>query len=144
MTMRLDIVTNDAGDLVRREHARELGAGVVVALYRLAKQAQLHDLTNQAFVRQLEQTHQIIGEYFVGVFKKGVTYDAASELAELLEWCGGSELSIARDVTQPELLAFAEAISVAMRAEKGRGFRSPSPKIRLRAVGDAARLRGPG
>ena len=29
-----------------------------------------------------------------------------------------------------------------MRAEKGRGFRSPSPKIRLRAVADAARLRG--
>ena len=44
MTMRLDIVTNDAGELVRREHARELGAGVVVALYRLARQAQIHDL----------------------------------------------------------------------------------------------------
>jgi hypothetical protein len=162
MTMRLDIVTNDAGDLVRREHARELGAGVVVALYRLARQAQLHDLTNQAFVRQLEQTHQIIGEYclragtnvsilfadkavFVaGQLLKGsrTAYESAAELAQLLEWCGGSELSIARDVTQPELLAFAEAISVAMRAERGRGFRSPSPKIRLRAVGDAARLRG--
>ena len=162
MTMRLDIVTNDAGDLVRREHARELGAGVVVALYRLAKQAQLHDLANQAFVRQLEQTHQIIGEYclragtsvtilfaqkavfIAGQLLKGsrATYEAASELAELLEWCGGSELSIARDVTQPELLAFAEAISAAMRAEKGRGLRSPSPKIRLRPVGDAARVRG--
>jgi len=63
MTMRLDIVTNDAGELVRREHARELGAGVVVALYRLARLAQVHDLSNQAFVRQLEQTHQIIFDY---------------------------------------------------------------------------------
>ena len=162
VTMRLDIVTNDAGDLVRREHARELGAGVVVALYRLARQAQMHDLGNQAFVRQLEQTHQAIGEYclrsgmnvnvlfakravfIAGQLLKGSrgTYEAAAELAELMEWCGGSELSIAKDVTQGELLALAEAISAASRAEKGRGFRSPSPKIRLRAVGDAARMRG--
>ena len=162
MTMRLDIVTNDAGELVRREHARELGAGVVVAVYRLAKVVQMHDLGNQAFVRQLEQTHQIIGEYclrsgtnvnvlfankavfIAGQLLKGSrgTYEAATELAEIMEWCGGSELSIARDVTQSELLAFAEAISAALRGEKGRAFRSPSAKIKLRAVGDAARSRG--
>jgi hypothetical protein len=162
MTMRLDIVTNDAGELVRREHARELGAGVVVALYRLARQAQLHEISNQAFVRQLEQTHQIIGEYCLrsgmnvnilfaerAVFVAGQvlkgsrgTYESAAEMAEIMDWCGGAELSIARDVTQPELLAFAEAISAAMRAEKGRGFKSPSPKIRLRPVGEAARNRG--
>jgi HD-GYP domain-containing protein (c-di-GMP phosphodiesterase class II) len=160
--MRLDIVTNDAGDLVRREHARELGASVVVAIYRLARQAQLHDMTNQAFVRQLEQTYQVIGEYclrsgvsvnilfaqkavFVaGQLLKGsrAIYESAAELAEILEWCGGSELSIAKDVTQAEVFALAEAISTAMRAEKGKGFRSPSPKIRLRAVGEAVRLRG--
>jgi tetratricopeptide (TPR) repeat protein len=162
MTMRLDIVTNDAGELVRREHARELGANVVVSLYRLARLAQLHDLNNQAFVRQLEQTHQTIVDYclragthvsilfanravFVaGQLLKGSRekYDAATELGQIFEWCGGSELTIAREVTQSELLAFAEAISAAMRAEKGRGFRSPSPKIRLRAVNDAARVRG--
>jgi hypothetical protein len=61
MTMRLDIVTNDAGELVRREHARELGAGVVVGIYRLAKLAQMHDLTNQAFTRQLETTTSTSG-----------------------------------------------------------------------------------
>jgi len=162
VTMRLDIVTNDAGELVRREHARELGAGVVVAVYRLAKVVQMHDLGNQAFVRQLEQTHQIIGEYclrsgtnvnvlfankavfIAGQLLKGSrgTYEAATELAEIMERCGGSELSIAREVTQSELLAFAEAISAALRSEKGRTFRSPSPKIKLRAVGDAARSRG--
>ena len=162
MTMRLDIVTNDAGENVRREHARDLGAGVVVALYRLARLAQVHDLTNQAFVRQLEQTHQIISDYclragtnvnilfaqkaiFVaGQLLKGSrgTYESAAELGEILEWCGGSELAIARDVTPPELLALAEAISTAMRSERGRGFRSPSNRIRLRAVNDAARLRG--
>lgn len=161
MTMRLDIVTNDAGEGVRREHARELGAGVVVAIYRLAKLAQLHDLTNQAFTRQLEQTHQIIGDYclrsgsnvnvmfahkaiFVaGQLLKGSrgTYEAATELGELFERLGGSELSIQRDLTREELLAFAEQISLSYRAAAG-SFRSPTPKIRLRVVADAARLRG--
>ena len=162
MTMRLDIVTNDAGELVRREHARELGAGVVVSIYRLAKLAQLHDLTNQAFLRQLEDAHKLIQDYclrsgsnvsilfaakaiFVaGQLLKGSrgTYESASELAEILEWCGGSELSITRDVTLDELRAFAEAISGAMRSEKGKGFHAPSTRIRLRPVADAARLRG--
>jgi hypothetical protein len=162
MTMRLDIVTNDAGELVRREHARDLGANVVIAIYRLTKLAQLHDLTNQAFLRQLEQTHQAILEYglragtnvnilfaqkavFVaGQLLKGSrsTYEMATELGEILEWCGGSDLTVARDISPQEVHAFGEAVSFAMRAEKGKGYRQPSPKIRLRAVTDAARLRG--
>ena len=159
MTMRLDIVTNDAGEGVRREHARELGAGVVIAIYRLAKLAQLHDLANQAFTRQLEQTHQIIGDYclrsgsnvnvlfahkavFVaGQLLKGSrhTYEAASELGELFERLGGSELYIQRDLTREELLAFSEQISNSYRGQR---FRAPTSKIRLRPVADNARLRG--
>jgi hypothetical protein len=161
MTMRLDIVTNDAGELVRREHARELGAGVVVAIYRLAKLAQMHDLGNQAFVRQLEQTHQLIGEYclrsgsnvsvlfaeratFVaGQLLKGNrgAYEAASELGALLERIGGSELHISRDVTREDLLAFAEQISLFYRTGNAAQLRLP-PKIHLRRVADVARLRG--
>jgi hypothetical protein len=161
MTMRLDIVTNDAGEGVRREHARELGAGVVISIYRLTKLAQMHDLTNQAFTRQLEQTHQIIGDYclrsgsnvnvmfahkavFVaGQLLKGSrgTYEAAAELGDLFERLGGSELSVQRDLTRDELLAFAEQISISYRAGAGT-FRSPTPKIRLRQVADSARLRG--
>ncbi len=161
MTMRLDIVTNDAGEGVRREHARDLGAGVVVAIYRLMKLAQLHDLTNQAFLRQLEQTHQSIGDYclrsgmnvsvlfaqravFVaGQLLKGsrAIYDSANELGATLEWCGGSELSIDKEVTQADLHGFAEAISKAMKAGRGR-FVATSTKIRLREVNDAARLLG--
>ncbi len=170
MTMKLDIVTNDAGEGVRREHARELGAGVVVAIYRLAKLAQLHDLTNQAFTRQLEQTHQIIGDYclrsgsnvnvmfahkaiFVaGQLLKGSrgTYEVASELADLFEKLGGSELSIQRDLTRDELRAFAEHISssyrtaspVSARGSGGAESVLATSKIRLRPVADAARLRG--
>jgi hypothetical protein len=162
MTMRLDIVTNDAGELVRREHARDLGSGVVIAIYRLAKLAQMHDLSNQAFTRQLEQTHQQINEYglragmninilfaqravFVaGQLLKGSykTYEMATELGDMLEWCGGQELTIQRDVSQAELYALAEALSLATRNEKGRGLELGTDKIRLRPVADAARLRG--
>jgi hypothetical protein len=162
MTMRLDVMTHDAGDLVRREHARDLAAGVVVAVYRLARLAQMHDLGNQAFVRQLEDLHALLHDYclrsgcdlnvlfarravFVaGQLLKGsrATYESAAELAAILEHCGGSELTIAKDVTPAELHAFAEAISAAMRVEKGKGWRPPSPRVRLRAVTDAARLRG--
>lgn len=158
---RLDIVSNDAGELVRREHARDLGASVVVALYRLAKLAQLHDLGNQAFLRQLEQTHQVVADYclragtnvnvlfahravFVaGQLLKGSrgTYESASELGEILEWCGGAELTIAGAVTVKELRAFAEAISAALKSGRG-SFQTPSQNIRLRPVTEAARLRG--
>lgn len=161
MTMRLDIVTNDAGDLVRREHARELGAGVVVAIYRLAKLAQMHDLGNQAFVRQLEQAHQAIGEYclrsgsdvsalfahkatFVaGQLLKGSrgVYEAAAELGALLDRLGGAELHVSRDTTREDLFAFAEAISVFHRSGNASQVRLP-PRIHLRKVADAARLRG--
>ena len=118
MTMRLDIVTNDAGELVRREHARDLGSSVVVAIYRLAKLAQVHDLQNQAFTRQLEQTHQIISDYclragfainvlfahkaiFVaGQLLKGSrgVYNCAAELGEIFERLGGSELFIDKEI----------------------------------------------
>ena len=161
MTMRLDIVSNDAGELVRREHARELGANVVIAVYRLAKLAQVHDLQNQAFTRQLEQTHQVIGDYclrsgmnvqvlfahkaiFVaGQLLKGSrgAYEAASELGEIFDRLGGSDLFIERSVSREELMAFAEQISLGFRAAPG-SFRSPTTKIRLRQVTDAARLRG--
>ncbi len=158
---RVNIVSNNAGDLVRREHARDLGASVVVAIYRLAKLAKLHDLGNEALRRQLEQTRDAIHDYclragtdvdvlfahravFVaGQLLKGSRgiYDSAAELGEILAWCGGSELAITRDVTLEDLHAFAEAVSAAMRAERG-SFRSPAKSIRLRPVAEAARVRG--
>jgi len=163
MTMRLDIVSNDAGELVRLEHARDMGSSNVQAVYRLLKLVQLHDMTNQAFVRQLEQTHEAIVEYglrsgahfnvlfaskavFVGgQLLKGTraAYEAATELGDILEWCGGSDLTIQKDVAQRELQLFAEAVGAALRGAKGgSAYKAPSPKIRLRPVTDAARFRG--
>ncbi len=161
MTMRLDIVTNDAGELVRREHARDQGASALMAVYKLAKLAQVHNLTNQAFLQQLDQTVAIVGDYclrsgtnlnilfahkaafITGQLLKGSrgVYQLAAELGEIFEWLGGSELVMQRDISREEMLAFAEEISRCMRTERG-SFRSPTPKIRLRQVADAARLRG--
>ncbi len=159
MTMRLDVLTNDAGELVRRENARDLGSGVVVAIYRLMKLVQMHDLGNQAFVRQLEQTHELITDYclraggnvnvlfadraiFVaGQLLKGsrLTYESARELGAILEASGAAEITVQRDVTKDDLRAFAEAFSSSLRGGKQRSFRSPSPRIKLRAVNAAAR-----
>ncbi len=163
MTMRLDIVSNDAGELVRLEHARDLGSTTVQAVYRLLKLVQIHDMSNQAFVRQLEQTHEALVEYglrsgahfnvlfaskavFVGgQLLKGsrAAYEAATELGDILEWCGGSDLTVQKDVAQREVQLFAEAVGAALRGAKGGGsYKAPSPKIRLRPVTDAARFRG--
>lgn len=161
MTMRLDIVTNDAGELVRREHARDQGAAALMSVYKLAKLAQVHNLTNQAFLQQLDQTVAIVADYCIrsgtnlnilfahkaafitGQLLKGSrgVYQLASELGEIFEWLGGSELIMLRDISREEMLAFAEEISRCMRTERG-SFRSPTPKIRLRQVADAARMRG--
>jgi hypothetical protein len=69
-------------------------------------------------------------------------YEMATELGEILEWCGGSDLTIQKDVTQKEVELFAEAVGAALKGAKGASYRAVSPRIRLRAVTDAARFRG--
>jgi hypothetical protein len=161
MTMRLDIMTNDAGENVRRERARELGADVVVELYKLLKLAAVHDLQNQAFLQQLERAHQKIAEYTLksgldvsilfahkAVFVAGQllrgsrsVYEAAVELGDMMNKIGGSDVFIERDITPKELYQITEAVGNALR-NASVDFRSPTPRFRLRAVKDAARLRG--
>jgi hypothetical protein len=163
----------EAGELVRREHARGLGTEVVVAVFRLVKLTQVHDTGNQAINRQIEDVARLVHDYglYAGgdlnvlfarraVFLAGqllrasrAEYESANELGELLERLGGSELTIARDVTVDDLHAFAEAISRSRprpgeagdappAALRGAAFHSPTPRIRLRPVADAARVRG--
>ena len=162
MSTGLDIVTNDAGDRVRRAHARDMGEDVIVALHRLVRLTRLHDVENEAFARQLEQTHKLVVEYCLhagthlsvmfaskvvligGQILKGSrsAYDAAMDLGEILSWCGGAELAIARDITVKELKLFADALAAAQRNRRTESFESPTRKIRLRDVSQAARLRG--
>jgi hypothetical protein len=149
----------EAGELVRREHARGLGTEVVVAVFRLVKLTQMHDMGNQAIHRQIEDVARLVHDYglYAGgdvnvlfarraVFLAGqllrasrAEYEAADELGALLERVGGSELTIARDVTVDDLRAFAETTSEALR---GGPYHATTPRIRLRPVADAARVRG--
>lgn len=162
MSSRLNIVTNDAGENVRRAHALDLGEDVIVSLHRLVRLTRLHDVENKAFARQLEQTHKLVVDYGLragthlkilfadrvvligGQLLKGshAAYESAMDLGEILAWCGGAELTIARDITLNELKTFSDALSAAMRNRKGEAFASPTPKVVLRQVSDAARVRG--
>lgn len=143
----------------RRLLSRDQASAVVVSLYRLAKLAQLHDLKNQAFVRQVDETEKVLNEYcnqsggnFSILFARRATfvagqllratragYEQAGELATLLERCGGTELNISRGATGADLMALAEGIS---QVTRGRTFAISSSRIRLRAVSDQVRLRG--
>src|SRR5262249_269615 len=114
----LDVLTKNAGEHVKRFHARELAANVVVALFRLVKLSTLHSLDNQAMVRQVDETVQLVAEYgqrtehnvsilfahgsvFVGGqllrANRGV-YEGAIELGEILSKVGAAEIGIRKEV----------------------------------------------
>ena len=154
----LDVITKNAGELVRREHARDLAANVVQALFRLVKHSTLHSIDNQAVVRQVEETVELINDYgqrtgqnisvlfahgsiFVGgqLLKANRSiYEGAIELGEVLRRCGASELAIAKDVRAPDLFAFTTAVAEVMRSSTPQKLDRPSPRVRLRAVSEAA------
>ncbi|NUO50933.1 MAG: DnaJ domain-containing protein [Polyangiaceae bacterium] len=159
---RLDIITQNTGENIRRVQARDLGASVVQAVFRLAKQATLHSLDNQAVVRQVEDAAAVINDYgnrtdqnisilfaFGSIFVGGqllkanrLTYDGAVELGEILKKFGYSELMIARNVTAQDLFAFVAAIAESQRSGRGQQLEKPSVRIRLRAVAESALKRG--
>ena len=155
---RLDIITENAAENVRRLQARDLGAALVQAIFRLAKQATLHSLDNQAVVRQVEDTTNVINDYgqrtdqnvsilfahgsiFVGgqlLKANRMTYDGAVELGEILKKFGYSELAIAKNCTSQDLFAFVAALAEATRSNKAQVLEKPSARVRLRAVADTA------
>jgi curved DNA-binding protein CbpA len=147
---------------VRRARARDLAAGVVQNLYRLLKVAQLHALDNMAVRRQLEATAACLADYTLrageGVtlfFARGVVffggeplkapravYDSAIELAEIIERLGGSEIAFAPNISLADLRAFVQAVVKTLRDAGTRFDDFELPRVRVRAVSDAALLRG--
>ncbi|MEO5729299.1 MAG: hypothetical protein ABI134_11300, partial [Byssovorax sp.] len=59
----LDVLTQNAGEMARRVHARDLAASIVTALFRLVKLSTLHSLDNQAMKRQIEETVALVNDY---------------------------------------------------------------------------------
>jgi hypothetical protein len=50
------VILRNVSELRQRERARELGAGLVLQLFRLLKVTQFHAPDNMAVLQQLEQT----------------------------------------------------------------------------------------
>ncbi|HVY46009.1 MAG TPA: hypothetical protein VHB21_09025, partial [Minicystis sp.] len=151
-------LTNVAGEVARRAQARELGAGVVTALFRLVKLATLHALDNQAVVRQIEETVALVNEYgrrtehnvsilfahgsvFVGGqllrANRGV-YEGALELGDILAKVGAAEIGVQKDVKPQDFYAFVSAMADALRHPKPPKVERPSPRIRMRGLSASA------
>ena len=147
----------------RRQHVHELGAGVVLSLYRLLKTAQLHALDNRAVTQQLEQTTDSLhtlceridapvsvlftrSTVFVnGQLLKGsrTEYEAALELGEQLGKYQLSEVSIEPGVTSADLEAWVAAYrDAATLTEARHRLRRPSPADSNATGESSATLRG--
>ncbi|MBN1654044.1 MAG: hypothetical protein JXA30_09730 [Deltaproteobacteria bacterium] len=120
---------------VALEEIHDKGADLVLAFFRLAKNALVHRIDNQAMVKTLAQTHQIAvdfaatvgGEVAISFVDQTIficgqllrasrsIYESAIELGTLLERCQVSEISYSAELTQQDLLAFAEAFSLSAR-----------------------------
>ena len=117
------------------EEIREKGAEVVLALFRLGKNALVHALDNEAMVKTAADSNRIITHFAAAVggsvsvtfveqtifvcgqllrASRGV-YEQAMELANLLERCSISEVVFTADCSDKDLLGFAEAFSISVR-----------------------------
>ncbi|MFO0673317.1 MAG: hypothetical protein U0235_27500 [Polyangiaceae bacterium] len=152
--MRLEVTPEEPG---RREQTLDAGAETVVALYRLARVAQMHDPSNQAYQRQIEQTEQAVvdycgraGRFFSVLFTPSATFvggellrgprgteDFAAELGTLLEARGISEIIITREVTPEDIFELSRLLAPGAQAGAFQNAR-----IRVRSVEDTARARG--
>ena len=154
----LDVLTQNAGEMARRIHARDLAASIVTALFRLVKLSTLHSLDNQAMKRQIEETVALVNDYgqrtehnvsilfahgsvFVGGLllraNRGI-YEGALELGTILHKVGAAEIGIMRDARDSDFYAFASALADALRSAKPPRIERPSPRIRLRGINAVA------
>ena len=154
----LDVLTQNAGEMARRVHARDLAASIVTALFRLVKLSTLHSLDNQAMKRQIEETVALVNDYgqrtehnvsilfahgsvFVGGLllraNRGI-YEGALELGTILHRVGAAEIGIMRDARDSDFYALASALADALRSAKPPRIERPSPRIRLRGINAVA------
>jgi hypothetical protein len=123
------------------EEIRNRGAEVVLALFRLTKNSLVHARDNQALIKTIDQTRRIVTDFgatvggmvsvtFIdqNIFVCGQLmrasrsiYESGTELGQLLERCGISEISISSEATPQDLASFAEAFSISARDPKQRG-----------------------
>jgi len=154
----LDVLTQNAGEMARRVHARDIAAAIVTALFRLVKLSTLHSIDNQAMKRQVEETVALVNDYgqrtdhnvsilfahgsvFVGGLllraNRGI-YEGALELGTILHKVGAAEIGIMRDARENDFYSLVSALADALRSAKPSRIDRPSPKIRLRGINAVA------
>lgn len=117
------------------EQIRDKGSDVILALFRMFKNALVHAIGNKAVLATVKDSHSIISDFasVVGgqvsvtyvddtIFVCGqllrasrTIYESALEVGKLLSLCGVSEISFTGDMTETDLLALCDAFSVASR-----------------------------
>lgn len=138
------------------ERIIEASAQVVLAVYRVCKNMLVHTANNEAVVKALDGAHAVLVEFagLVGnkvsitfvydtVFVSGEllkaargTYECATELAELLNKCGVSELAFEKEITLEQLRAFGMLFAEALSSPDKRGLllETTLPGVTMRRV----------
>jgi len=138
------------------EQIRSRSADVMLAAFRLLKTSLVHDLDNAAVRESAAQAAEILAG-FASEVGSAVTitfvedssfvcgellrasrnvYESATELGELLDRAGASELAFEASVTQADVLALAQALVKALRDGQGRDvlITAKIPNISVRKV----------
>ncbi len=164
ISARVDLATRDAGRDVRRKHARDMAAQIVQQLHRLLRIGQLHALDNEATRRQVEATAEALRDYHVraaegaSIFFAGgyvyfcgeplkagrSVYELAREIEQILQRCGGSEISFSVDVGPNDLRKFLHAVVTVLRDPRARFGDAELPNTRVHSATSATVLRGLG
>lgn len=138
------------------EEIRDRSADASLAVFRLAKNALVHAIDNDAMVSTAEQSRSVLAGFSaeIGtgvvitflddtVFVCGQLlrasrkiYEATMELGKLLNRCGVSEVTFDADLTGADLLEFAAAIAAAVRDPNKRNalVDLAAPHIHVRKV----------
>lgn len=141
---------------VALEEIQNKGADVVLAFFRLVKNALVHKMDNEAIIKTVSQTHRIAvdfaatvgGQVTISYVDQTVficgqlmraprsIYESALEMGTLLERCHVSEISYTADVSDPDLIAFAQALSISARDPKQRDtlLNTPINNMQIREV----------
>jgi HD-GYP domain-containing protein (c-di-GMP phosphodiesterase class II) len=152
------VVLRNVAELKKRERLRQRGASLVLQLFRLVKVSQFHALDNMAVLQALDQTVVALrgfsahaseplsllfmrGTIFVGgdLLKASRTeYEAALELARLVEGIGMNEIRIDPGAARSDLEALLELLRTKRGQPASESLLRPSPHVRLRRVAAAA------
>ncbi len=138
------------------EEIRDKGAEVILAIFRLVKNALVHALDNKAVLTTVKESHAIITDFanIVGgyvsityvddtIFVCGQLlrasrsiYESAMEVGKLLAVGAVSEVSFTGEVTEQDLLAFCEAFSTSLRdpSQRGRMLEAKLSNVMVRQV----------